>query len=229
MAKPTKTTNKKFIPTKRFKLIAASIVAIAAGLMLICYVMKLQKYERLSTSSNQACIGIGIALKHGIELKHFDFDARGLVDPGQGKVAQYKCSVGTVVTKEWHNPDGSGGSEGYELGSDVLYFSNPESAYRFAEKVENPLHSWGIDQEGQAKGIPQTSLFTYLVTDAAEPYFEAYTVRDNAVMHISLPCPMPKNISNPDEIFGNCQATAEKVLREFAETVQHNLPSQRFL
>ena len=74
------------------------------------------------------------------------------------------------------------------MGASVSYFASTKEAYKFAEEKINPLRYWGIDEEGQNNDNPQTSLFTFVVNDEKIPYFDAYTVKRNAVVRVSLPC-----------------------------------------
>lgn len=205
----------------------AWLIFTAVGLTLLALSLmslrSLHKHASLGMYQNQACVGIGVALRNGIDLRKYDLDAR-TVDRSSGwqDVGQHKCATGTVVTQQAAGADGSGSASGYQLGADVVYFKTADAAYQYAEKVHNPTQSWGLDQEGQRNGIPQTSLFTFIHTDVPEPYFDAYTVRGNALMALSLPCTMTGQTDMAQSL-NNCQVTAEKTLREFADTVQSNL------
>lgn len=187
----------------------------------------LQTYKSLAMYPNQACVGVGIAIKDGLQLNHYDFEARSLAGSDKSTVAagligQHKCTIGTVITDEIHNPDGSGSGGGYQLSSDILYFKSANNAYAFADKVENPRRSWSVDEAGVKRNIPQTSLFTYIVTNVKEPYFEAYTVRDKSVLSISLPCNLPVE-QDLNAVYDQCNKDAQHVLRDYANSVQQTL------
>lgn len=201
-------------------------VLVVAGFLVLNYQGKLERTEKLATYPNQACVGLGTALKNGLDLKHYDLKATSLTGhPMEGAVGQHKCIAGRVITERHYNPDGSGAESGYELSSDVVYFESPQAAYAHADTIQNKSRSWSVDEAGSRSGIKQDrSLFTYLVTDVKEPYFESYTVRDNALVLLSLPCPMSIK-DDPNEAFTECQSVAEKVLREYADKVQSNLRS----
>jgi hypothetical protein len=73
---------------------------------------------------------------------------------------------------------------GYPLGATVLYFSTNKEAETYAVEKLNPLRYWSDDGSDKI----QNKNFTFLVTDEKEPYFDAYRVRANAVVRVSLPC-----------------------------------------
>ncbi len=153
------------------------------------------KYELLEKIDNQACRYLdkqkGV---HGI-FKLYD-DA-----PKNKPKLVYKCTTGELTkAKEIHGKS----IDAYQLGASVSYFSTNEEAIKFAEEKLNPLRFWGVDAEGQRNGIPQTSRFTFMVTDEQTPYFDAYTVKANAVLRVSLPC------TNADPVV--CHAEAEAIL-----------------
>jgi len=92
----------------------------------------------------------------------------------------------------------------YYMGATVTYFATNKEALKYAEEKLNPLRYWGVNEEGQKAGIPQTSKFTFIVTDESVPYFDAYTVKGNAVLRVSLPC----SSTDPEQ----CQQQAEAML-----------------
>jgi hypothetical protein len=191
----------------------------------------IEQVGRLSAYPNQACVGIGTALKSGVSLHHYDLDARSHVGPlfnthsaPSGFIGRQTCSIGVVVTKQTKAPNGSSTQEGYELGATVLYFNSSQAAKNFAAKTLNLTHSWSVDAAGVKNNIPQTSLFTYIVTNTSEPYFDSYTIRDKAAVTLTLPCAM-SSARTADQNFDVCNTTAQKVLKDFADTVQANLKS----
>lgn len=157
------------------------------------------KYELLELIDNQACRYLD---KQPAVNGSFNLTAD--TPTGSPKLI-YTCLTGESV---------EGGDiqgkyiDGYELGASVTYFSTNQEAEKYAEEKINPLRYWGVDEVGQQNNIPQTSKFTFIVTDGKTPYFDAYTVKATAVLRISLPC----SGSNPEEIGATCSAQAEAML-----------------
>lgn len=226
-----KVANKQVTLTPRIKKIIWIVLAIVLALLLTREFDNLNRYKRLGSYPNLACVGIGVALRDGLDIKHYDFEAKVIADNPSGHyggVGQHKCTTGTVITDSKSSADGSGYAEGYQLGADVLYFKDAAAAYRFAEETANPSRSWGVDEAGSRSGIKQDkTLFTYIVTDVAEPYFEAYTVRDNAAINIQLPCAVPAD-PNADlsPVFDACDDAAQRILKTFADSVQNKLQKE---
>jgi len=90
--------------------------------------------------------------------------------------------------------------EGYSLGAIVSYFSSNTAAETYAKEKLNPLRYWSEDGSDQI----QNKNYIFLVTDEKEPYFDAYRVRANAVVRVSLPC-KSKN-------FSDCNMQANQLL-----------------
>jgi len=156
-------------------------------------------YELLEKIDNQACryLDRQIGVNGGFNLSP---DAPA----GKPKLI-YHCHTGEITTaKEIHGKQ----IDAYPFGAEVLYFSTHEEAVKYAEENINPLRFWGVDEEGQKNGIPQTSKFTFIVSDERIPYFDAYTVKATAVLRVSLPC------GDPDVTNGGvaCYAEAEAIL-----------------
>jgi hypothetical protein len=182
------TSHSKNDPKAKRRTYVFVVLLAVVSILIYRHLSKLQKYEQLSEFPNQACVGIGVALENGLTFTSHDIDAKSLLPFNNfGSIGQHKCNIKKVVTSQKSYPDGSSESSGYELGADVLYFKSPDAAYEYAESFENKNYSWGVDEEGQRNGIPQTSLFTYIFADTAEPYFEAYTVQ------ISKDCPLTES------------------------------------
>jgi hypothetical protein len=186
MAKTKRASNKK--QTLHFSPVYLLIVAllalcIALGAALAQQTDTIGKYELLEKIDNQACRYLAYQSQSGGINGSFDLN---LSARDNEPLLVYKCTNGQVTTdREIH---GKGIGE-YELGAIVMYFATNEAAERYAEENINPLRYWGVDEEGQQNGIPQTSAFTFIVTDEPVPYFDAYTVKANAVLRVSLPCP----------------------------------------
>lgn len=180
-----KTLNKKnsisFSPVRMLFILIIGLCG-AFGVALLKQESTIWKYELLEKIDNQACRYLDNQL--GVNGS-FDLSVNASVDEPK---LTYKCTTGeTVAAKEIHGKSVAR----YELGATVSYFSSNEEAEKFAAEKLNPLRYWGVDEEGQRNGIPQTSRFTFIVNDENVPYFDAYTVKANAVLRVSLPCGDP--------------------------------------
>lgn len=159
-----------------FALVLSFIVVLAA---FIKQAELISKYELIEKIDNQACryLDRQVAVNGA-------FDLTANAKDGQPKLT-YWCWTGEKTSsKEIHGKF----IDAYNFGAIVRYFSSNEEAEKFALEEINPLRYWGVDEEGQRNGIPQTSKFTFLVTDEAKPYFDAYTVKATAVLRVSLLC-----------------------------------------
>ena len=164
------------------------IIAAAALAVILFFGFKQYKeftvYRTLATTPNQACRGL--LNGHGIRIVGVDLEASGqIISSDDGRIAEYECLLGESIQESLIQdkvvPE-------YELGAKVSYFDSPQSANAYAENVLNQLRFWGVDAAGQEAGIPQTSSFTFLVSDAEPVYFDSYTVRDNRVFRLSMYC-----------------------------------------
>ncbi len=158
-----------------------------SSLVLICVLQTqlfkqselISNYELLEKIDNQACRYLD---NQPFVNGNFNLHNSAPADKPQ---LTYTCLTGEKTTaKEIHGKH----IDAYEMGASVSYFSTNEAAEKFAEEKLNPLRYWGVDEDGQNKGIPQTSHFTFIVTDEKVPYFDAYTVKANAVLRVSLMC-----------------------------------------
>ena len=184
MAKSNK-KNKKLRNNSRQSLplgVLTLVLFILLATLSIAFIKQQQiigRYELLEKIDNQACRYLD-----NQPAVNGSFNLNTYTDQGEPQVT-YTCLTGeTTEPKEIHGKF----IDKYNLGASVSYFSSNEEALKFAEENLNPLRYWGVDQEGQKNGIPQTSLFTFIVNDAKSPYFDAYTVKANAVLRVSLPC-----------------------------------------
>ncbi len=157
------------------------------------------KYELLEKIDNQACRYLD--RQAGVN-GGFDLEA----DSPQDKPRlTYWCLTGErVFARQVQDKF----VDEYDFGARVLYFSSREEAEKHAQQSLSPLRNWGVDEEGQRNGMPQTSRFTFIVSDVEHPYFDAYTVKANAVLRVSLPC------GTPEERYDlvACQAQADALL-----------------
>lgn len=197
------------------------VLLITLGIIFLSGQLKtLQLKARLASIPNQACISIGVALQNKLDLRHYDMSATSSVSKEtpepNGAVTGYKCEIGTVITASTENEQ-----SGYPLGSVVTYFKDSFSAEMSANEGLNKQRSWSVDEEGAKNGFKQSSLFTYIITDVSEPYFEAYTVRDNAIISITLPCSMSFQ-NDKNKAFDECKKSAQKILQESAQKIQQS-------
>lgn len=154
------------------------------------------KYELLEMIDNQACR----YLDHQEQVNgSFNLTADS---PSDQPRLTYTCTTGQTV--EGREIQGKL-VPAYYSGATVSYFASNADAEKYAEQKVNPLRYWSVDERGQQNGIPQTSHFSFIVTDEDKPYFDAYTVKANAILRVSLPCADP---DNPEV----CAQQAEEVL-----------------
>lgn len=137
------------------------------------------KYELLELIDNQACRYLD---KQPAVKGSFDLD----VDAEKDKPKlTYLCLTGEKTgAKEIHGKQ----VPAYDFGASVQYFSSNEEAIKIAEQKLNPLRYWGVYSDEQMGEINQNAHFTFIVTDVEKPYFDAYTVKANAILRVSLPC-----------------------------------------
>lgn len=156
----------------------------------------LSKYELVSQLDNQACRYLAdrdsdSRINGGFEL-HTDAKESG------AKLTYY-CYTGDRTTDKTIHGKQIGG---YVLGASVVYFSSKQAAETYAKEKLNPLRYWSEDGSKEI----QDKNYTFLVTDEEKPYFDAYRVRANAVVRVSLPC-------NSND-FEACQTQANKLLNQ---------------
>lgn len=204
MAKAKNTmTNRKTKPSSLAYGALLLLLVMVAGALLSGLIKQgevISTYELLEKIDNQACRYLD--RQTGV---NGGFDLNLNSPPNKPKIT-YKCLTGeTVAAKEIHGKF----IDEYELGARVSYFSSNHEAEKFAEEQLNPLRFWGVDEEGQRNNIPQTSRFTFIIGDEKIPYFDAYTVKANAVLRVSLPC------GDPDVMNGGvaCYAEADAILQ----------------
>jgi phosphate/sulfate permease len=157
-------------------LVTALVVALIVGLNK--QANTISKYELLSHLDNQACRyladrGSDSQVSGGFVLN---------TDAGKGDAKlTYYCYRGENVSGRTIQGKPIGG---YPLGATVSYFSSNKAAEAYANNKLNPLRYWSDDGTVSV----QNKNYTFIVTDESEPYFDAYRVRANAVVRVSLPC-----------------------------------------
>lgn len=151
---------------------------------------QVNKYEQLLAMPNQACVGVSKASDNDVVLRSVELSATSQLyenDP-DSKVAAFRCTIGQNTKDLVKGQDvAEVDSKGYELGAEVIYFDTAAAAKKYANDKVNPLRFWGLDQQGQQEGIPQTSKFTSNIYGSTL-YFDSYTVKDKALLRVSLPC-----------------------------------------
>jgi hypothetical protein len=203
---------RRAINRKNWLYISLLLALVASLVLLFCTYKRLSTYRVVERLQNQACIGLG---KGAITFKPVDIKAKfNLPDSNpEGKTVEFTCLTNQSTEKATIH-----GKEiaAYEFGAYATYFKDNAAATKFAEQKVNSLRFWGVDQAGQQAGIPQTSLFTFIVSDVPAPYYDAYTVKDNALVRISLPC------GDNDVSRGGvaCYAEAESSLNTFADSIE---------
>ncbi len=196
---PTKKKKQQTDKTSLLLAIVASLALVIIGVMAVMLNKQantLGMYELIENIDNQACRYLD-----NQPAVNGRFDLTMDAPAGEPRLV-YECYTGELNKSR----DIHGKSIGqYEKGASVAYFATNQEALTFAEQQLNPLRYWGVDEAGQQANIPQTSKFTFIVTDEKVPYFDAYTVKANAVLRISLPC------DNTEDIKA-CQTQAEAML-----------------
>jgi hypothetical protein len=110
---------------------------------------------------------------------------------------------------------------GNSLVASAFYLRTPADAANFAKQY-NSYRSWSVDDAGVKAGIPQTSLFTYIVTDVDKPYVLAYTVKDSALLDLTFPCNMAVS-ADKNVAFDICNKLAQKVIKQYGDKVHAHL------
>lgn len=154
----------------------------------------ISKYELLGHLDNQACRyladrGADSQVSGGFAL---NTDS----DENEAKLTYYCYTGKNVKGKTIHGKQ----IDGYSLGATVRYFSSNEAAEKYANEMLNPLRYWSEDGSDEI----QDKNYTFLVTDEKEPYFDAYRVRANAVVRVSLLC--------KSKSFDTCDMQANQLL-----------------
>jgi hypothetical protein len=177
-----------------YALICLLVAAIAVLIyMVISQNSQLDMYG-VMTKFNPACGGLNVAFINEYDIypanPSLNASSKLYKSDKYDRTISFHCGIGVITqaaTIQGKHIDG------YELGADVTYFKSQKDAENYADKVINPMRYWGVNPEGQ-DGIPQTSLFTFIVSDKAifsdpkRAVFDAYSVKGNTLVRISLPC-----------------------------------------
>ncbi len=152
------------------------IIALIIGLIKQANIIS--KYELIGHLDNQACRYLSergdSAQVNGGFVLNTDANAN------EAKLTYYCYTGETTKDKTIHGKP----IDSYSLGATVLYFSSNSEAEQYAKEKLNPLRYWSEDGSNKI----QDKNYTFLVTDEEMPYFDAYRVRANAVVRVSLKC-----------------------------------------
>ena len=191
-------------------LLVIALVAVSAALFVVNG--RLDGYKTLTSVPNQACVGLSNGV---ISNKAVNIIAKSSLkqNNADNMTAAFTCYTGQGVDAATIQGKHIGS---YLFGAQALYFKDAAAAKQYAAKKVNPLRYWGVNQAGQDAGIPQTSIFSFIVIGGPiPPYYDAYTVSGNAVLRISLPC------GDTDVSQGGvaCYAEAQSAIETFARSI----------
>lgn len=164
---------------------------------------EISRYSSLGNQSNQACLGISVATASGFKVGTTTLYATSELKDGSSDdpSANQKCIVaGNTQDEKIHGKS----IKSYNFGADVTYFVDSVAAKNYADTNINPLRYWSPD--------PSYTYYTFLVTHRDKMYFDAYSVKDNAVMRISLPCNQDEK---SDKNMDSCLLQAERTIAVF--------------
>lgn len=164
---------------------------------------EITRYSSLSNQSNQACLGISVASNSGFKINTDTLYATSELKDGStdDPTVNQKCIVGGSTQDE--NIQGKP-IKSYNFGADVTYFTDSVAAKKYADSKVNPLRYWSPDSS--------YTYYTFLVTHRDQLYFDAYAVKDNAIMRVSLPC---NNNEKTNANANNCILQAERTIAVF--------------
>lgn len=193
-------------------IIALVVAVLLAGVKSL---READKYKKLTAMPNPACLGLGKASAHGISLSPVSLEAKSFLHQDEGKVAAFTCHIG--ISTQAATIHGKF-IDSYPLGAEVTYFENNQTAMDYADKQVNPLRYWGFFDANPDGEIRQDDSFTFVVTDVTPMILDAYTVKDNALIRISLPCDSTKECFGTGT--GSGTQTADLLLKDFADSLQ---------
>lgn len=191
-SKNTKKTKQQAWVISTIVLLVALCIALIAGVTKQAHIIN--HYESIAQLDNQACRylsnrGEDYRVNGGFTL---NVDAKD----SEAKLTYYCLTGDYSKDKTIHSKP----ITGYAFGATVKYFSSEEAAENYAKEKLNPLRYWRDDDVNRI----QDKNYTFIVTDEKQPYFDAYRVRKNAVVRVSLQC----KSMDP----GACEAQANKLL-----------------
>lgn len=189
-----KNVNSQLIWSLVLAILLTGALSIALVIALIGQAKIISQYDLLSNLDNQACRYLA---ERGADAQvNGGFRLASNANKEQAKLTYYCFTGESTKSKIVHGKQ----IEKYPFGATVMYFSNNEAAEKYANEKLNPLRYWGEDGSNEV----QDKNYTFLVTDEKEPYFDAYRVRANAVLRVSLPC--------KSKSYEACDAQAKQLL-----------------
>ncbi len=175
------------------------------------------KMTLVSSVSNQACLGLGDSKWQTNYLNSFTLDAKQtFVENSSGSPRLVTvCKIGgntkaVTVGANVAQVD----KDGLDFGAQVIYFKTAKAASQYGDKVINPQRYWTVPNGSLTADLPMWHYFYSYVFDGHFPYFDAYAVKGNAVMRVTLPCGDKRN---PNLIVKSCSAT--DTLKSFSQAI----------
>lgn len=182
---------------------------------------KIKMYDEFSKKPNQACLGLTVANKNGLEYGSETITANRelLFDDSNKQIAEFNCTIG-INSKDLigNNEVAEIDKNGYELGISVKYFENQSFAQNYAQDNLEPKRYWSWD------GYKATKTYISFV-NADRLYFDSYAVKENAVLRMSLQCKFKGNLSSAESedkclVAGVGDNIATRTVGELSETIE---------
>lgn len=206
MAKSKQRNRKLFSKYSDLEIFVVVLLVVTLGVVTWLFATmsnEITRYSSLANQSNQACLGISIATASGFNVDTTTLYATSELKDGStdDPTANQKCIVGGNTQDE--NIQGKT-IKSYNFGADVTYFKDSTTAEEYAKSTINPLRFWSPD--------PSLNYYTFLVAHRDKMYFDSYSVKDNAVLRVSLPC--GENGKSSQDI-DSCLLKAERTIAVF--------------
>jgi hypothetical protein len=229
--------------SKAIKDNSALQTGIVVGLLVVAVAMLLVQQRRLdaltinrdrwlaaSTRPNPACAGVSNPIwqkkfvdKLELSVTTAVYDKEDFENKdSKGILSIANCFIGgntRTVTKGTKVAEID--SNGLDFGAQVIYFESDQKASAYADSVVNPQRFWSEPNNDLTKEVPANKYFTSYV-DGSIFYFDAYAVKENKVLRVTLPC---GNVKTSDANKQKCsgesvdEGLAISVLKDFVESV----------
>lgn len=210
-----------------------SVLALVTGVTMnrIHY---LDTAQKLGAYKNLACVGLNAMSRQDVRLPgpQDDMWVSSSVQPWganfydfmpDGLIGTHSCAQTAKPPSPRDVPKNLRDFGAYTMSANAGYFRSGKAAASYAAAY-NKSRYWSVDDAGVKAGFPQSSLFTYIVTNAEKPYAVAYTARGTAFLNISMPCDTARS-ADLNVVYDICNRTAQAVLNQYAERVQAQLAS----
>lgn len=212
MAKTSKSKRKVFSDYSDLTIFVVVLLIVTLGVVVWLFADltdQISRHKALENQSNQACVGISIASNSGLEIDTSTLNATSTLLPESDSLAtaKQKCIVGGESTENETTQGKVIAS--YNFGSEVTYFETNEAAIAYASTTLNPLRYWSPDATN--------TNYTFIVSRTDANYFDSYSVEDNAVMRISLPC--SESDSDDDKSIEKCMLQADRIISLFNKKI----------